>query len=103
MHETQGGLTIGIVGGMSPESKHFSSELAGWEEKDRTVDFPLVAASANELRFEGLVFTRQDDGKVRVALMQKDRKTGEDKEVVFILRPKSLARCGEYGVRAGAL
>jgi hypothetical protein len=36
--------------------KHFDTELKGWEEKDETVDFPLVKIDAKNAYFDGLTF-----------------------------------------------
>lgn len=38
--------------------KHFHPDLAGWEERTETVDFPLVRADAEGLWFDGLTFRR---------------------------------------------
>lgn len=38
--------------------KHFNADLTGWEEKDRTVDFPLVAIEEGALYFSGLTMRR---------------------------------------------
>ena len=34
--------------------KHFNPDLTGWEEKTRTVDFPLVAIEGGAFHFEGM-------------------------------------------------
>jgi hypothetical protein len=36
--------------------KHFSGEMVGWEEKEQTVDFPLVKLTEKEAYFDGLTF-----------------------------------------------
>ena len=38
--------------------KHFNPDLTGWEEKDKTVDFPLVAVEREALYFDGLTIKR---------------------------------------------
>lgn len=38
--------------------KHFDGELHGWEERDETVDFPLVKISRDRVYFSGLTFER---------------------------------------------
>ena len=49
-------------GGLILRLKHFHPDMRGWEERDRTVDFPLVAKSDGELRFDGLTY-RRDGGE----------------------------------------
>ena len=57
--------------------KHFGNDLKGWEEKDKTIDFPLKEITENKVVFEGMTFEkisanemtiyvdiRQDDGSV---------------------------------------
>ncbi|MEP4535528.1 MAG: DUF6265 family protein [Cyclobacteriaceae bacterium] len=38
--------------------KHFNSDLTGWEEKDRTVDFKLVKVTNDKVYFEGFTIER---------------------------------------------
>jgi hypothetical protein len=56
--------------------KHFNPDLSGWEEKDRTVDFPLVALGSEgdqALYFAGLTYRRHGDGIVAwVAIQGRD-------------------------------
>lgn len=62
--------------------KHFSPELVGWEEKDKTVDFKFVDRVGDRMRFSGLTFEKVGDKKLNIylALRQKD---GSLKEEVF--------------------
>lgn len=68
--EEQGSLILRL--------KHFHGNLKGWEEKDETVDFPLVKIEGKKAYFEGMTFERishqemniyvvigQDDGSVK--------------------------------------
>ncbi len=48
--------------------KHFDGQLRGWEDKDQTVDFPLVKLTDNEAYFSGLTM----------------RKTGKDTLSIFV-------------------
>jgi CubicO group peptidase (beta-lactamase class C family) len=59
--------------------KHFDGQLHAWEEKDQTVDFPLVKLSANEAFFSGLTFRKQgNDGlSIFVAHKEADGSVGE--------------------------
>ena len=48
--------------------KHFSPMLAGWEEKDGFVEFPLVAIEGRTAWFDGLSYRLNDDGSLTVAV-----------------------------------
>jgi hypothetical protein len=53
--------------------KHFHGDLKGWEEKDETVDFPLVKIVENKAYFDGLTFERIGNYKMNVyVLFDKD-------------------------------
>ena len=64
--------------------KHFSSELVGWEEKDKTVDFRFVNKTGNRVNFSGLTYEQTSKNKLTIylALRQKD---GTLKEESFVL------------------
>ncbi len=53
--------------------KHFTPEFVGWEEKDGSVDFPLVRAGKREAFFRGLTIRRPDDDTLLVYLSMKSR------------------------------
>ena len=48
--------------------KHFNSDLTGWEEKDETVDFPLVAFNKDQAWFDGLTYQRRGPDEIQVYL-----------------------------------
>ena len=54
--------------------KHFDPDLSGWEERDETVDFPLVALTEDTAWFEGLTYQRlgPDEMQVYLAMRTKD-------------------------------
>jgi len=53
--------------------KHFNPDLTGWEEKDRTVDFPLVAKAPGLIQFAGMTFEPGGDRlTVHLAIGEKD-------------------------------
>ena len=64
--------------------KHFSPELVGWEEKDKTVDFRFVNKTGNRVNFNGLTYEQTSKNKLTIylALRQKD---GTLKEESFVL------------------
>ncbi|MDW3646936.1 MAG: DUF6265 family protein [Bacteroidia bacterium] len=49
--------------------KHFHGNLKGWEEKDETVDFPLVKAEKDKLYFSGLTFEKISDKEINVYVL----------------------------------
>ncbi len=55
-------------GSLTQRLKHFSLPLAGWEEKDEFVAFPLVAIEARAAYFDGLSYVLGDDGGLTVAV-----------------------------------
>jgi hypothetical protein len=62
--EEQGSLILRL--------KHFHADLKGWEEKDKTVEFPLVAVRDGAVHFEGMSFHPQGDAlTVYLAIGQK--------------------------------
>ncbi len=61
--------------------KHFHGDLKGWEEKDKTIDFPLVKIDGNRAYFDGMTFERTGDNDLTVYVMIG--KKGEEKEVKF--------------------
>ena len=61
--------------------KHFNPDLTGWEEKDRTVDFPLVAKAPGLIQFAGMTFEPDGDRlTVHLAIGEKD---GSIREQIF--------------------
>ena len=61
--------------------KHFHHNLKGWEEKDETVDFPLVKITENKVNFDGFTIKKISENELNVFVMIG----GEDKaqEVKF--------------------
>lgn len=61
--------------------KHFNPNLKGWEEKDETVDFPLVKFTDQTANFSGMTFQRksQDELIIYLAFKQKNGSFREGK------------------------
>lgn len=61
-------------GSLKLRVKHFNPDMTGWEEKDKSVDFPLVAKSPDALHFQGLTFQRDGENLLThyLAMRQKD-------------------------------
>jgi hypothetical protein len=60
--------------------KHFNADLTGWEEKLKTIDFPLVARDGGAVHFEGMSFHPKgsDALTVYLAINQKDGTVREE-------------------------
>jgi hypothetical protein len=65
--------------------KHFHADLRGWEEKDDTVDFSLVALEDGAVHFEGMSFHPRGDS-LTVHLAIGDRGGGTVREETFTYR-----------------
>src|SRR5262245_37149834 len=50
IQEEQGSLVMKL--------KHFDPKLIGWEEREKTVDFPLVRLTESEINFAGITFRK---------------------------------------------
>lgn len=53
--------------------KHFNADLTGWEEKDETVDFPLVTLEEDQAFFEGLTYQRRGPDEIQVYLAMRTK------------------------------
>jgi len=59
--------------------KHFHNTLKGWEEKDDTVDFPLVKVDENKVWFDGITFERTGENMMTVnVILEEDKPKGMD-------------------------
>jgi len=68
--------------GLDLRLKHFGADLVGWEEREEVVTFPFVRVSPTEAVFEGLVFRRISDDRIR-AVVQTKSADGTEGELVF--------------------
>lgn len=62
--------------------KHFNPDMTGWEEKNKTIDFPLVKIESKKAYFSGFTFERVDADHLNVYVIFKD-KDGNRKETKF--------------------
>ncbi|MEK7725075.1 MAG: DUF6265 family protein [Acidobacteriota bacterium] len=67
--------------------KHFNANLSGWEEKDKTVDFPFVKKDKNRMYFEGQTFEFIGTTKLNIYIAMK-HKDGSVTEEVFSYKRK---------------
>lgn len=59
--------------------KHFDKDMTGWEEKDKSVEFPLVDIKKNAVYFDGLTFKKVSDNEMQVFVNIE----GEEVEFVY--------------------
>ncbi|MGI9544676.1 MAG: DUF6265 family protein [Cyclobacteriaceae bacterium] len=64
--------------------KHFDKTLLGWEEKDKTIDFPLVKVAKDAVYFDGLTFESISESEMNVYVVISDE--GETHEAKFNYR-----------------
>ncbi len=68
--------------------KHFNSNLTGWEEKDKTVDFRLVKVEEGKVFFDGFTIERVGDSEMNMYVRIQN---GEEiEEVKFNYRKLEL-------------
>ena len=62
--------------------KHFNSDLKGWEDKDKSAEFPLVKITKNRVYFDEFTFEKisADEINIYVVIQQKN---GQQEEVKF--------------------
>ncbi|PWN07947.1 DUF6265 family protein [Rhodohalobacter mucosus] len=65
--------------------KHFHPDLKGWEEKDDTVDFPLVKVSEEGVWFDGLTMLKADSDTLMV-YVRSESQDGAISELEFPYR-----------------
>ena len=68
-------------GSLVMQLKHFDGQLNGWEEKDGTVDFPLVRLEKDKVYFEGLTMERIGRDRMNVHVLIEEN--GQSEEVLF--------------------
>ena len=63
--------------------KHFDQALIGWEEKDKSVEFPLQSLTETKAEFDGLVFQKIDETTMHIVVTTKAN-AGETEEIKFV-------------------
>ncbi len=71
--------------------KHFDKDLNGWEEKDKSIEFPLIKLSETEAAFDGLVFRKVDDSTMHIVVTMEQSGTTSDVKFVCKRRSKTGA------------
>lgn len=64
--------------------KHFHKDLKGWEEKDETVDFPLVKVTPGKMFFDGFTFERISENEMNIYVIIEQE--GKEREATFNYR-----------------
>ena len=64
--------------------KHFGEGLVGWEEKDKSVEFPLISVSNTEIKFKGLRFRRESETVAdKMVIEVETNEDGKKETMVF--------------------
>jgi hypothetical protein len=72
--------------------KHFNRDFTGWEEKNESVDFPLVAKDGRNMLFEGVSYHPQGDDGLTIYLAIKTRDGGYREEAFSYTRAAPTVR-----------
>ena len=64
--------------------KHFTSAFVGWEEKDKAIEFKLLSAQGDEVRFNGLRVIKIDADTCKHIVTLKDKETNSTKDVEIL-------------------
>jgi hypothetical protein len=90
--DSKGGVMFSEVMQIAPDGdslivrlKHFNADLTGWEEKDKSVNFPLIAREGNSWYFNGLTYRREGRNRLLVAVRMRGD-DGKVSELVFRFR-----------------
>lgn len=80
---------VPVGGSLLMRIKHFGPDLKGWEEKDVSEEFPLVAIEKDAVYFDGLTMRRvgADGMETTVRIGEKD---GSTRDAVFRFKRKAL-------------
>ncbi len=65
--------------------KHFHGNLQGWEDKDKTIDFPLVRYTTNTIYFDEFTFEKISPNEMNVYVVI-EQKNGKKEEMRFIYK-----------------
>jgi hypothetical protein len=65
--------------------KHFNEDLTGWEEKEETVDFPLVKLEPKAAYFDGLTFEKISEEEMHVYVVV-GMEEGKKQEMKFVYK-----------------
>ena len=63
--------------------RHFHNDLKAWEEKDETVDFPLVRMEKDEVYFDQFTFRKIDDDEMHIYVVIDDGDKSEEVQFIY--------------------
>ena len=63
--------------------KHFGDGLVGWEEKDKSVEFPLESVTSKEIKFKGLKFNRLSKFAKDMIIEVETKKEAKTESLIF--------------------
>ena len=63
--------------------KHFDKDLNGWEEKDKSVEFPLKSLNETTASFDGLIFQKIDNATMHILVTVKQNE-GATEKIKFV-------------------
>ncbi len=63
--------------------RHFHPDLKGWEEKDETVNFPLVKIEENRAYFAGFTFEKNSKDELNVYVMIGGKEKPEEYKFIY--------------------
>jgi len=76
-------LIAEVSGSLAIKLKHFHSDLRGWEDRDVSLRFPLVAKRDGRLYFDGMTFERVGNDRVKIYLAIENKEDGSVREEIF--------------------
>ena len=83
IRETEGSLILQL--------KHFTNTLKGWEDKNHSIDFPLVKISANKVEFDSYIFERKGEDVMKINVVI-DEKQPEGMDFLYHRQPDNLIK-----------
>ena len=75
-------------GSLAIKLKHFHPDLRGWEERDASLRFPLVAKRDGRIYFDGMTFERVGTDRVKVYLAIENKDGSVHEEIFEYSRAK---------------
>jgi hypothetical protein len=91
-------LLVEEKGSLVLRVKHFNRDFTGWEDKEKSVDFPLVAKDGRNMHFEGVSFHPRGDDALTIFLAIKTQDGGYREETFAYTR--SAIQRGDRSRRA---
>jgi catechol 2,3-dioxygenase-like lactoylglutathione lyase family enzyme len=86
---------VEVRGSLILRLKHFNPDLIGWEEKQKTIEFPLVGLQGGIIQFEGMSFHRQGDARLTVYLAIEGKDGAVHEEAFSYTRALPERQSGE--------